>query len=396
MTLGALIDLGVPVERIQSGIDALGLADVSVEASEVKKAGFRAISVRIRHPEQHAHRHLHHITEMIDGASEALSESARVTAKAIFQEIAEAEAKVHGTTLQKVHFHEVGAIDSIADIVGTAIGLDALGIKQCFASAIPTGTGEITIDHGRVSIPAPATIEILKGVPLAASEIPMELTTPTGAAIVKALVKTYGAMPSMTPRSVGYGAGQRDIDGQANVLRVVTGDCLEASSSAQPRMVEFDRVVELQTNVDNTTAEQVAMVTRRLLDAGALDVWQSAVTMKKGRLGAIVHVLVAPSRVASLENMIFEQTATIGIRRQIWDRTKLVRQAMHVETEFGPIAGKQITMPDGQHRFAPEADELQRLTERGTVSVHAVHTAVQEAFRTQQCDDAAATPTTDT
>ncbi|MEM9366477.1 MAG: nickel pincer cofactor biosynthesis protein LarC [Planctomycetota bacterium] len=392
MTLGALIDLGVPVKRIQAGIDALGLDGVLIEASEVKKAGFRAVSVQIRHPEQHAHRHLHHITDMIDGASDGLTDAARTTAKAIFQEIAEAEAKVHGTTLRSVHFHEVGAIDSIADIVGTAIGLDFLGITHCSASPIPTGTGAITIDHGRVSIPAPATIEILRDVPVAACDIPMELTTPTGAAIVKALVRTFGSMPTMTPRAVGYGAGQRDIEGQANVLRVVLGDLVDASVEAAVRVVDCDRVVELQTNVDNTTAEQIAIVTQRLLEAGALDVWQSPATMKKGRLGSIIHVLTNADQMSVFEDILFEQTATIGIRHRQWDRTKLRRQPMHVETEYGSIAGKRITLPDGHHRFAPEADEILRLTGHGKASFDAIRDAAQAAFQEQGEDASASTP----
>ena len=190
MTLGALVDLGVPVDQLQSGVSSLGLDDLKITTETVKKVGFRAIQVHIQHPPEHAHRHLHHIVDMIDGAAE-ISEAAKLRAKAIFHEVAVAEAKVHGSTIEKVHFHEVGAVDSIADIVGTAIGLDALGIERVAASPVPTGHGSVTIAHGRVSIPAPATAEILRGIPLAASDVEAELTTPTGAAILKSQSKSF-------------------------------------------------------------------------------------------------------------------------------------------------------------------------------------------------------------
>ncbi|MGV3482972.1 MAG: LarC family nickel insertion protein, partial [Planctomycetaceae bacterium] len=205
MTLGALIDLGVSVDAIQAGIRSMGLEAVTISAEVVKKSGFRAVQVKIDHPEQHAHRHLHHIEEMIDRGSE-IEADARKLAKRIFGLIGEAEAKMHHTTLRKVHFHEVGAIDSIADIVGAAIGFQALGIERFVSSAVPTGCGSIQIAHGLVSIPAPATAELLCGIPIAASSIEKELTTPTGAAILKAMVQEFGPLPAMNLIAVGYGA----------------------------------------------------------------------------------------------------------------------------------------------------------------------------------------------
>ncbi len=190
MTLGALVDLGVEAAAIESAVRSMGLPELTIVSSEVKKCGFRAVSIAINHPPEHVHRHLHHIDEMIDRSTE-IDAAAKETAHEIFRHVAVAEAKVHGTTLEKVHFHEVGAIDSIADIVGTAVALNSLGIQQIIASPVPTGTGSITIAHGRVSVPAPATAELLCGIPIAPSNIEAELTTPTGAAILKACARQF-------------------------------------------------------------------------------------------------------------------------------------------------------------------------------------------------------------
>src|SRR3954464_15632510 len=196
MTLGALIDAGADLAAIQSGIDTLGLPSCRLVSTQVKKQGFRATQITVEHEPEHKHRHLHHITAMIDGS--ALSERAKNLGKRIFQKLAEAEAKVHGSTIEKVHFHEVGAVDSIADIVGAAIGFDLLGVERIICSPVPTGHGYVEIAHGRCSIPAPATGELLRGVPLAALDVEGELTTPTGAAIAAALADEFGIVPAMT------------------------------------------------------------------------------------------------------------------------------------------------------------------------------------------------------
>ena len=210
MTLGALVDAGIDLAAIQTGIDSLGLPSCRLLSSEVKKKGFRATQVVVEHEPEHAHRHLHHITAMIDQSS--LSDSQRNLATRIFRRLAEAEAKVHGSTIEKVHFHEVGAVDSIADIVGAAIGWDLLDVDRINCSPIPTGTGFVEIAHGRCSIPAPATGELLKGIPLADFPVVGELTTPTGAAIAATLVDEFSPPPAMTVQSIGYGAGQKDFD----------------------------------------------------------------------------------------------------------------------------------------------------------------------------------------
>lgn len=377
MTLGALIDLGVSVDQIQQGLQSLNLPDLKLRTEEVKKCGFRAVQIHIDHPPEKAHRHLHHIDAMIDEATE-INESAKALAKKIFLCVGEAEAKVHGCSLRKVHFHEVGAIDSIADIVGVAIAIDALDIEHATSSTIPTGTGAITIDHGRVAVPAPATAEILTGVPLMACDIESELTTPTGAAIIKTLARSFGPPPAMTPLRVGYGSGTRDLEGQANVLRVTLGELAEASSSQG--QIETDRVTLLESNIDDATAEQLADVSELLMNAGALDVWQTPIVMKKGRLATTVSVLCDASRIGALQTLLFTQTSTIGIRRTEMNRSKLARESQIVETPDGPATGKTVRLPDGTLRFSLENDEVKRLSSATGKPADQIRVEAQAAF----------------
>lgn len=378
MTLGALVDLGADIAGIESAVRSMGLPELRIRSETVKKRGFRAISVHIEHPPEHAHRHLHHITEMIDRASE-VPEAAKDTAHRIFRQVAEAEAKVHGSTLEKVHFHEVGAIDSIADIVGTAVALDSLGIDTINASAVPTGTGEITIAHGRVSIPAPATAELLQGIPIVGSNIKAELTTPTGAAILKACATGFGPLPSMTIKAVGYGAGNMDLEAQANVLRIILGDATEEAVGLTTQ-IESDRVVMLETNIDDSTPEQLADCATRLMAAGALDVFQTPCTMKKGRVGVILTAMTTTDQAALLENIIFEHSTAIGIRRYHTDRHKLRRKATFVDTEYGPVRGKVIELPDGQLRFTIEDDDARTIATSHQTTATEVRLAATAAY----------------
>lgn len=377
MTLGALVDLGADVAAIEAAVRSMGLPDVSISSSTVKKCGFRAISIQITHPPEHAHRHLHHIDAMIDGASE-IEPAAKELAHRIFQQVAVAEAKVHGTTIEKVHFHEVGAIDSIADIVGAAVAMEALGIETVFASPVPTGTGSITIAHGRVSIPAPATAELLAGIPIAPCDIDAELTTPTGAAILKATAKGFGPLPAMTIEAVGYGAGTKDLEGQANVLRVLLGELSDETVILGG--IESDRVMVLETNIDDSTPEQLADCAQRLMSAGALDVFQTPCTMKKGRAGVLLSVIASATRVALMEQLIFEHSTAIGVRRHLADRHKLSRRGETVETKFGPVRGKIVTLPGGGERFAVEDDDARELATSNQTTTSDVRQVAGEAW----------------
>lgn len=386
MVLGALVDLGVPLERIQAGIASMGLHQVEIRSEVIKKSGFRAVKIHIDHPPEHAHRHLHHIEAMIDAGSE-LTPGARELAKRIFLLIGQAEAKMHNTTLQKVHFHEVGAIDSIADIVGAAIGFDHLGIDRYEASPVPTGCGSVKIAHGLVSIPAPATAELLCGIPIAASSIERELTTPTGAAILKAMVSRFGPLPSMRLEAVGYGAGTMDLPEQANVLRIALGQC-EAddapSVDTETLPSEFDHVAVLETNIDDSTPEDLAHCTARLLEAGALDVYQTPCVMKKGRSGVQLTVICAPSRAFLMEYILLTETTTIGVRRHNASRRKLIRQTVTLETTHGALQAKVVQLAGGQQRMMVEYEDARDAAVKWKISLPEVRQAAAVAWANRQ------------
>lgn len=371
MTLGALVDAGVDLAAIQAGIDSLGLPSCKLTREEVKRKGFRATKVDVVHEPEHAHRHLHHITDMIDGS--ALTESQKELAKRIFTRLGEAEAKVHGTTIRKVHFHEVGAVDSIADIVGSAIGLDLLSVDRIACSPIPTGTGHITIAHGRVAVPAPATAELLTGIPLENSEIEAELTTPTGAAIVATVVDEFGALPGLTIDAIGYGAGTRELETQANVLRLIVGTTPESHLA--------DQVWVLETNIDDLAGELIGHCTTLLAESGALDVYTTAIQMKKNRPGVKVSVLCQAGDIAKLEKIFFRETATLGIRRWLASRHKLDRRPHDVETQWGRIAGKLATLADGSTSFSPEYESCRKVAETSNVPLKQIYDEARNAWR---------------
>lgn len=380
MTLGALVDAGADLSAIQAGIDSLGLAGCRLVASEVTKRGFRATQIVVEHEPEHAHRHLHQITAMIERGT--LTPRARDLATRIFRKLAEAEAKVHGSTIEKVHFHEVGAVDSIADIVGAAIGFDLLGIERIVCSPVPTGHGYVEIAHGRCSIPAPATSELLRGVPLAPLDVAGELTTPTGAAIVAALATEFGPLPAMTVDCIGYGAGQKDFP-QPNILRLLLAT-QSASTVPGDHRPQVESIVVLETNLDDCPGDAIGHAVERLFSAGALDVAVTAIQMKKGRPGVLVSVQAQPAGADALESILFEETTTLGVRRFAVQRTVLARELLEVVTSWGPIAGKVAYLPDGSTRFTPEYEACRRLSLECNVPLADVMAAARQAFRASQ------------
>lgn len=371
MTLGALVDAGVDLAAMNAAIGSLGLPGCRLVAQEVRKNGYRATQVTVEYEPEHKHRHLHHILAMIDAGR--LSDRQKDLARRIFTRLAEAEAKVHGTSVEKVHFHEVGAADSIADIVGAAVGWDLLGVERIVASPVPTGSGRITIAHGEVSIPAPATAELLQGIPLAESAVKGELTTPTGAAILATLVAAFGPLPAMTVRRIGLGAGTKDFEGQANVLRLFVGE------TADPAGLETDQVCMLETNLDDLTGEMVGYCVTRLWEAGALDVYTTAIQMKKQRPGVMLTVLCRPPEADVLEAILFSETTTLGVRRATLNRRLLRRQEHVVQTEWGPVAGKKAWLADGTVRFAPEFEACRRIAAEHGLPLRVVYEKVVEA-----------------
>ncbi|MGD9633256.1 MAG: nickel pincer cofactor biosynthesis protein LarC [Pirellulales bacterium] len=378
MTLGALVDAGAELAAIQAGIDSLGLTGCRLVATEVKKRGFRATQITVEHEPEHAHRHLHHITAMIDRGQ--LSTRARELATRIFRKLADAEAKVHGSTIEKVHFHEVGAVDSIADIVGSAIGFDLLGVERIVCSPVPTGHGFVEIAHGRCSIPAPATGELLRGVPLAPLDVEGELTTPTGAAIVAALATAFGPLPAMTVDKIGYGAGQKEFP-QPNILRLLVGE--QVVSGTGNRAPQLESIVVLETNLDDAPGNAVSHAVERLFAAGALDVAVTPMQMKKGRPALLVSVQAHPADAAVLEAILFQETTTLGVRRLAVERTVLAREPHAVATPWGAVAGKVAYLPNGKQRFSPEYDACHKISVEHGVALADVLAAARQAFQSE-------------
>lgn len=336
MILAALVDAGLPVQTLQDAVASLKLPGVRIAAEPVRRHGLAAtlVSVHVGEAAPRKHRHLRHIFEIID----ACGLPARVTerAKAIFQRLAEAEAAVHGTSVEKVHFHEVGADDALVDIVGTCAGLEALQVERIVCSPIPPGSGTVCCEHGVMPVPAPAAAVLLKGVPLAVCDEPGELTTPTGAAILTTLAESYGPLPELTPVAIGVGAGSREGQTRANILRVFLGD-----PPARPAgEAASDTVVVLETQLDDTPGQNLAFACEQLLAAGALDVFVVPISMKKGRPGQLVSVLCRPQDADRLEETLFVQTRTFGVRRHAARRTRLIRRHDTVQTRFGPIRVK--------------------------------------------------------
>ncbi len=375
MTLGALLDAGVSLEAIQQGIDSLGLPSCRLEASQVKKNGFRATHLQVLYEPEHKHRHLHHIVEMIEGSS--LSPRQQELAVKIFTRLGQAEAKVHGTTIEKVHFHEVGAVDSIADIVGSAIGWDLLGVERIECAPIPTGTGTVKIAHGVVSVPAPATAELLEGIPLAACSVPAELTTPTGAAIAASLVDRFGGLPAMRISTIGYGAGTRDLEDRPNILRLVVGDVDEPLSNEG---VEQDSIWILETNLDDVPGEWIGYCTQSLLEAGALDVYTTPIQMKKNRPAVTLSVLCRADDRVRLEQIIFAETGSLGVRCWTAHRHTLPRRAHTVQTQWGAVEGKVAVLAGGRELFSPEYESCRQLAVASSQPLRDVYRAAQQAF----------------
>ncbi len=371
MTLGALIDAGVDVETIRAGINSLGLPGVHLRTDSVIKGGFRATQVRVEHPEQHAHRHLHDIVNLIDGG-DAISAKQKELAKRIFAAVASAEAKVHGSTIEKVHFHEVGAIDSIVDIVGAAIGFDLLAADQIVSSFIPTGRGQIKIDHGICTVPAPGTAELLKGIPLTDVPIEAELTTPTGAAILTTLVDRFSTLPEMTIEAVGYGAGSMDFPQRANLLRIFVGTAGVAA--------ETDQVFVLETNLDDVSPEVVGYTKQKLLAAGALDVFTVPIQMKKDRPGVILSVICRTTDADKLEAILFDETNTFGVRRSLVQRSKRARREHTVETLWGPVQGKLGWRQGDRMVFTPEFEDCARLAAQNGITLREVYRTAEVSF----------------
>jgi hypothetical protein len=360
MIMGALVDAGVPFEALREELAKLRLGGFSLERREVMKGVFRATKIDVRvhdhgagaagHPHAHPVRNLGAILDLI-GAS-GLPDPVKDRAARIFRRLGEAEARVHGTTVDEVHFHEVGAVDAIVDVTGACVGLHLLGVDAVHCSALPLGGGFVAGAHGRIPVPGPGTAELLKGFPVVDTGVKRELVTPTGAAILTTLAAGAGAMPAMTVEAVGYGAGDMDLDAP-NVVRVFLGRADEPGGR--------ETIVQIETTVDDMQPQLWEAVMERLFESGALDVYLTPVTMKKSRPGIVLTALCSPDRVTELSRVLFEESPTIGVRWTAYQRERLEREMTMVTTAYGPVPFKVSRLAGRVVTVTPEFDEIRKI-----------------------------------
>ena len=377
MTLGALIDLGVPVEFLKEGLTGIPLTGFDLSVSQLSRNGIMAKSVQVTTKNDKTSRNYAEIESLIKQSP--LSEGVREKSIEIFSRIANAEATIHGCPKDEVHFHEIGGIDAIVDIVGTAIGLDYLGIKRIVSSRIPLGSGFVSCRHGTLPVPAPATLGILKGVPVYGTGIPHELVTPTGAAIIVSLAESYETIPEMIVEKTGYGAGKRDLGSMPNLLRIIIG--------AEPnyhfgRQMEYgdDSIVVLETGIDDMNPEVFGFLMERLFEDGALDVYWIPIFMKKNRPGTMVQVLCPADRKDVLIHCILSETSSLGVRYYHVSRRVLTREHMMVKTAYGEIQVKRITEPDGSMRFVPEYEVCKKIAIENNIPLRVVYDTIRKSF----------------
>jgi len=377
MVLAALVDAGADLRVIETELRKLGLEGWNISAEKVQRRGIFATHVKVETREEHHHRGLSIIFRRIDEAN--LAPRAADRARKIFMRLAEAEAHVHQMPVEQVHFHEVGAVDSIIDIVGAAIGFELLGIDEFACSALDVGGGQVKTAHGLLPVPAPATAELLRGAPTYSSGILRELVTPTGAAIATTLSARYAEMPPMTLRSIGHGAGSADNVEKANVLRLLIGE--RAVSEAG----EFwdTPVTVIETNVDDMSPQLYGYFAERALAAGALDVFSTPAQMKKNRPGLLVTLLSEPENVARLIDLVFRETTTIGVRTHEVRRKTLDREFVPVETPFGQVRMKLSRMNGSLVNATPEYDDCQRIAADHGVPLKQVIAAASFEFQKQ-------------
>ncbi len=351
MLLGALVDAGADADELRKRIGRLGLEGVELRFEKCKRSGIGGTNLTVQVEHDHHHRSLSRIEEIIAGSD--LSESVKERSIRIFRRLGEVEAAIHQMPIEKVHFHEVGALDSITDIVGTCIAFDLLGIERIYCSALNLGSGTVEAAHGVMPVPAPATAALVQGIPTYSEGPAAELTTPTGAAIVTTLADEFGTMPAMRIGSVGYGAGDRDFKKHPNLLRAVIGE--------QSQAREATRIFVIEANVDDMNPQVAGYVRERLQDTGALDVTLAPVYMKKDRPGLMISVLAKPEDREKLSELLFTETTTLGIRMYPVERRVLERRWQPVETSYGEVRIKVASENGTVRNFAPEYEDCRRI-----------------------------------
>jgi len=371
MTLGALVDAGCDLALLRSGLQGLQIPSWTIAAEKVWKNGMSATFVRVTAEDHTKHRSLSAILELFDGSQ--LSNFVRKNAAAIFRRLGEAEASVHDVPLEKIHFHEVGAVDAIVDIVGACLGFEAIGIQKFACSPLNVGGGTAKMAHGILPVPAPATAKLLQGKPTYANGVQRELVTPTGAAIVATLCDTFGPQPAMNVSAIGYGAGSADLEGQPNVLRIMIGEAAEKVVSG------FDEEISvIEANLDDMNPQIYGYFQEKALAAGALDVYTTPVQMKKNRPGTLLTLLCKPQDANALMSLIFAETTTFGARTYSAQRRTLPRESVNVHTQYGDVRIKLSRVNGHIQHVAPEFEDCRKLAVEKNVPLQRV---ISDALR---------------
>lgn len=374
MLLGALIDAGWPEQRLRELISKLKLGDVQLKVDRVSKRGIAATQVNILSSPHQPHRGLHDLSSIVMQAD--IPGAIQQRAISALRLLAEAESQVHGVPVERIHFHEVGAVDTIVDIVGALVGFEELKITAVHCSALPWSRGTVKTEHGILPVPPPAVALLLRDVPVVGVDIDGETVTPTGATLARTLAKSFGTMPPMRVERVGYGAGQREWPDRPNILRLTIGESAGESSG-----LHVEQLLVLSCNIDDMNPQWYGPLTKHLADAGALDVWLTPVQMKKGRPAVVVEVLCQPEKAAQARDMLLRHTTTLGVRESVVTRHSLPRHVETVQTGYGAIRIKVARLPDGSVKASPEHDDcVARAREHG-VSVGDVWLAAIQAVK---------------
>jgi uncharacterized protein (TIGR00299 family) protein len=372
MILGALIAAGVDSKQLKAELGRLAVPEFEINVARVDRSGISSTHVEIKIPDESKHRHLDQIERIINEST--LSEGVKARATAIFRRLAEAEAKVHGIHFEKVHFHEVGALDAVIDIVGSCIGFEMLGIEHFVCSKIHVGSGFVNMAHGKFPVPPPAVTELLMGIPVYSTEIDGELITPTGAAIISTVCSSYGQLHDLKPEVTAYGAGTRKYDKFPNTLRIIIGE-VEANVAYEAG----EELTILETNIDDSSPQVVGFVLERAFELGAKDCWITPIQMKKNRPACMISILCDSSSKQKMLDLLYTETTTIGIREQRVVRDALDREEQKVKTRFGAISVKLSKLNGQIVNVMPEYEDVRAAAIANEVPFKVVHEAALKA-----------------
>jgi len=375
MILGALVDAGLDIDYLKKEFEKLNISGYDITTRKVEKNHICGTKVDITVKEKQRHRNLENINKIIDEST--LDVEVKRLSKRIFLKLAEAESKVHGVDIDKIHFHEVGAIDSILDVVGTLIGLEKLNVKKIYSSHLPVGRGFVKCAHGVIPLPAPATAELIKGVPVYSRNVDGELVTPTGAAIITTLAEDFGKMPLMKIEKIGYGAGKSDFE-QPNLLRVFIGELLDESNCA----TDVTNVIE--TNIDDMNPECYGYLAQKLFKFGALDVFFTNIWMKKNRPAVKLSVICHPEKTERLTNIIFDETTTLGVRIYKTNRRKLHVEKKRIKTKYGKVTVKIGKLNDKIKTVSPEYEDCKKIAEKNDIPLKEVYDLAKISYFSTQ------------